>query len=154
MWQSCTEQRGDTYTQNNFSPAIYIKVQEPQLTDYLPRRTFWESLLRKCTRNPAFLSLVLFIDEVGFARDGRINFCNKKHDKKSHRNLHTGHLRRFSLNESLCLFVSVINQLDAQNFCFTISLFHSCTCFKHMCSKHVQAWNKLIVKQNFVHQVG
>ena len=22
---------------------------------------------------------------------------------------------------------------------------------EHMCSKHVEAWNKLIVKQNFVH---
>ena len=79
-----------------------------------------------------------------------------------------------------------INQLDAQNFCFTISLFHASTCFEHMCSssggqncnnslcyyhtcrcddtrdcvmqfwphedehmcsKHVEAWNKLIVKQ-------
>ena len=31
-------------------------------------------------------------------------------------------------------FTSVINQLDAQNFCFTISLFHASTCFEHMCS--------------------
>jgi hypothetical protein len=31
--------------------------------------------------------------------------------------------------ETLCLFISVINQLDAQNFCFTISLFHASTCF-------------------------
>ena len=46
-------------------------------------------------------------------------------------------------------FISVINQLDAQNFCFTISLFHASTCFKNMCSKHVEAWNKLIVKQKF-----
>jgi len=30
-------------------------------------------------------------------------------------------------------FISVINQLDAQNFCFTISLFHASTCFEHMC---------------------
>ena len=29
------------------------------------------------------------------------------------------------------VFISVINQLDAQNFCFTISLFHACTCFEH-----------------------
>jgi len=28
----------------------------------------------------------------------------------------------------------VINQLDAQNFCFTISLFHVSTCFEHICS--------------------
>jgi len=31
-------------------------------------------------------------------------------------------------------FISVINQLDAQNFCFTISLFRASTCFEHMCS--------------------
>jgi len=46
-------------------------------------------------------------------------------------------------------FISVISQLDAQNFCFTISLFHTSTCFKHMCFKHVEVWNKLIVKQKF-----
>ena len=32
-----------------------------------------------------------------------------------------------------CMFISVVNQLDAQNFCFTISLFHTSTCFEHMC---------------------
>jgi len=37
------------------------------------------------------------------------------------------------------LFISVINQLHAQNFCFTISLFNASTCFEHMCSKHVEA---------------
>jgi len=46
-------------------------------------------------------------------------------------------------------FISVINHLDAQNFCFTISLFHASTCYELICSKHVQAWNKLIVKQKF-----
>ena len=30
-------------------------------------------------------------------------------------------------------FISVINQLDAQNVCFTISLFHASACFEHMC---------------------
>jgi len=34
----------------------------------------------------------------------------------------------------LSIFISVINQLDAQNFSFTISLFHASTCFEHMCS--------------------
>ena len=29
------------------------------------------------------------------------------------------------------LFISVINQIDEQNFCFTIRLFHASTCFKH-----------------------
>ena len=34
------------------------------------------------------------------------------------------------------LFVSILvtNQNDAQNFCFTISLFRASTCFEHMCS--------------------
>jgi len=32
------------------------------------------------------------------------------------------------------MFISVINQLDEQNFCFTVSLFHASTCFEHMCS--------------------
>ena len=53
------------------------------------------------------------------------------------------------LTVHLSIVISVINQLDAQNFCFTISLFHASTCFEHMCSKHVEAWNKLIVKQKF-----
>jgi len=99
------------------------------------------------------------------------------------------------LTVHLGMFTSVINQLDAHNFCFTTSLFHASTCFEHMCSssggqncithqevkialhslwyhhtyrcddtrgcvmqfwppddehmcsKHVEAWNKLIVKQ-------
>ena len=31
----------------------------------------------------------------------------------------------------LSIFSLVINQLDAQHFCFTISLFHASTCFEH-----------------------
>jgi len=50
-------------------------------------------------------------------------------------------------DKTVISFISVINQLDAQKFCFTVSLFHTSTCFEHMCSKHVEAWNKLIVKQ-------
>jgi len=49
----------------------------------------------------------------------------------------------------LSIFISVNNQLDAQTFCFTISLLHASTCFEHMCSKHIEACNKLIVKQKF-----
>jgi hypothetical protein len=29
------------------------------------------------------------------------------------------------------VFISVINQLDALHFCFTLSLFHASTCFEH-----------------------
>jgi len=35
------------------------------------------------------------------------------------------------LTVHLSIFVLVINQLDAQNFCFTVSLFHASTCFEH-----------------------
>jgi len=38
------------------------------------------------------------------------------------------------LTVHLSVFIAVINQIDAQNFCFTISLFHAYTCFEHMCS--------------------
>ena len=38
------------------------------------------------------------------------------------------------LTVHLSIFISVINQLDAKNICFTISLFHASTCFEHMCS--------------------
>ena len=34
-----------------------------------------------------------------------------------------------NIYNQLCILV--INQLDAQNFCFTISLFHASTCFEH-----------------------
>ena len=44
---------------------------------------------------------------------------------------------------SIYLFIN-INQLDALNF--IISLFQAATCFEHLCSKHVEAWNKLIIK--------
>jgi len=45
---------------------------------------------------------------------------------------------RYEVNNTT-IFISVINQLDAPNFCFTTSLFHVSTCFEHMCSKHVGA---------------
>jgi len=35
------------------------------------------------------------------------------------------------LTVHLSIFILVINQLDTQNFCFTISLFHDSTCFEH-----------------------
>ena len=48
----------------------------------------------------------------------------------------------------LSIFISVINQLDAQNFCFTISLFHASTCFEHMCSKHISCDYVPIIRRN------
>jgi len=35
------------------------------------------------------------------------------------------------LTVHLSIFILVINQLDAQNFCFTIIFFHASTCFEH-----------------------
>ena len=46
-------------------------------------------------------------------------------------------LRNFTQNNFIKLF-SVINQLDANNFCFTVSLFHASTCFEHMGSEYVE----------------
>ena len=43
------------------------------------------------------------------------------------------------LTVHLSVFISVINQLDAQNLCFTISLFLASIYFEHMCSKHEEA---------------
>jgi len=40
------------------------------------------------------------------------------------------------LTVHLSIFISVIDQLDAQNFRFTISLFHASTCFEHYCAHH------------------
>ena len=44
------------------------------------------------------------------------------------------HFFTFLLTVHLGTFISVINELDAPNFCFKISLFHAPTCFEHMCS--------------------
>jgi len=52
------------------------------------------------------------------------------------------------------LFILVINQLDAENFCFTISLFHASTCFEHLViiirrSKLYYTASGIITKYNF-----
>ena len=47
--------------------------------------------------------------------------------------------------ESVTLFISVFNQLDAQNFCFTITSFHASTCFEH----HV-----LIIRRSKLHDTA
>ena len=47
---------------------------------------------------------------------------------------HVGANFEVLLTVHLSIFISVINQLDAQNFCFIISLFHASTCFEHTCS--------------------
>jgi len=52
------------------------------------------------------------------------------------------------------IFISVFNQIDAQNLFHNRFYFMPLHVFEHMCSKHVEAWNKLIIKQDFVHYVG
>jgi len=37
------------------------------------------------------------------------------------------------LTVHVSIFISVINQLGAQNFCFTISLFHVSKCYTYRC---------------------
>jgi len=46
------------------------------------------------------------------------------------------------LTVHLSIFISVINQHDAQNVCFTIGLFHASTCFE----QHV-----LIIRKSELH---
>jgi hypothetical protein len=96
------------------------------------------------------------------------------------------------LTVHLSIFISVFNQLDAQNLFYNkfyfMPLYVSSTCAhhqevkialhslwyhhtyrcdtrgcvmqfwppgdEHMCSKHVEAWNKTYCKTNFVHRVG
>ena len=91
------------------------------------------------------------------------SLLNYKDDARSHKHntyiyfIHTLHTAIHTYTENfdvlltvhLSIFISVINQLDAHNFCFTISLFLASTCFEHMCLKHVEARNKLTVKQKF-----
>ena len=43
------------------------------------------------------------------------------------------------LTVHLSIFISVINQLDVQNLCFTVSLFHASTCFEHRSKLHYTA---------------
>ena len=40
-------------------------------------------------------------------------------------------LNSYNHGNNTFVFISVINQLDAQNVWFTISLFHASTCFEH-----------------------
>jgi len=47
---------------------------------------------------------------------------------------HTPSIVILCSNKGFDVEISVINQLDAQTFCFTISLFHASTCFEHTCS--------------------
>ena len=90
----------------------------------------WEALLRIWTETPTVLSGVL----CGFPQLIEENACI---------------VSQIFLNIfcwpciSIYLFLN-INQLDALNF--IIRLFQASTCFEHMCSKHVEAWNKRIIK--------
>jgi len=71
--------------------------------------------------------------------------------------------RRFWKQYQL-LFISVFNQLDAQNL-FRNKCYFYCDDTRgyviqfwppddeHMCSKHVEAWNKTYCETNFVHRV-
>ena len=67
------------------------------------------------------------------------NTMSKMHDTCNQ--IHRFYLTSFEvlLTVHLSIFISVISQLDAQNFCFAISLFHASTCFEHICSKHIEA---------------
>jgi len=60
----------------------------------------------------------------------------KVHDRKWHWFFESTEFFDVLLTVHLSIFISLINQLDAQNFCFTVNLFHACTCFEHYCAHH------------------
>jgi len=55
---------------------------------------------------------------------------------------HVSAVNRPSSGQQVVVFISVINQPDAQNFCFPISLFHASTCFQH---------HQLIIRRSKLH---
>jgi len=67
-------------------------------------------------------------------------FKNDKAKTASRRSSELTGTKESSVNHTVLIikhtweFISVINQLGAQFFCFTVSLFHASTCFEHMCS--------------------
>jgi hypothetical protein len=45
--------------------------------NYLPRKTLYKWFLRTCIGRPAHASLIVSTYNVGFSRDGLMNFCNQ-----------------------------------------------------------------------------
>ena len=88
----------------------------------LPR---WRDSSTMLLRKSAFSYKAVILDEVLKCKFYQYLLFSKN---RSHTNFEV------LLTVHLSIFILVINQLDAQNFCFTISLFHASSCFKHMCS--------------------
>jgi len=82
--------------------------------------------------------MVLFADDTNIQiRAANEDSLNKKIKRVMQQLLTWFHGNGLVINTEKTIamsFFSVINQLDAQNFCFTVSLFHASTCFEHMCS--------------------
>jgi hypothetical protein len=51
-----------------------------------PKKTLYKWFLRTRIGRPAYPSLIVFTYEVGFSRDGTMNFCNQ--DVRAHENSH------------------------------------------------------------------
>ena len=77
-------------------------------------------------RHPCRMIIIIIIIAVGKYENKRI-INNKRKKPKEGKNIPP----KLQTQKT---FISVINQIDAQNVCFTISLFHASTCFEHMCS--------------------
>jgi len=102
-----------------------------------------------------FICCVTYNDASNLTKSSSVSvFHFKTYFKYVYEQCSYNHSAKSSVFQILKDFISVIKQLNTQNFCFTICVFHACTCFQHMCSKHVEAWNKLIAKQKLLHQVG
>ena len=68
-----------------------------------------------------------------------INFPTRTEQNKPGESINNDKCFDVLLTVHLSIFISVFNQLDAQNLLHNKFLFHASTCFEHMCSKHVEA---------------
>ena len=62
------------------------------------------------------------------------NTCSSSVGQIALHSLWYHHTHRWPSREQGEKGLSVINQLDAQSYCFTIDLFNASACFEHMCS--------------------
>lgn len=92
IWRTLREQQ--------LYPYHVTPVQELLPHDYNKRRHFSQWLIRKCTRDPNFLSRMLVTDESCFTRNGITNYRNTHtwDDENPHTTATTHYQHTFSLN--------------------------------------------------------
>ena len=81
-------------------PYHIQRVQALIDRDHAPRVEFCRWLLEECARNPLFMRMILFTDEVQFTRDAIMNFHNNHiwADENPHAIVQSRHQQTFSVN--------------------------------------------------------